>query len=569
MPGHSFIEVNQRIETERRAKFLGTASIRFSSLKPRSAAANPIRRPATKPLQRLFREEHGCRQEDSRHHAKATISQDELQTALMLSGISEISMLKADSLPYPQLEFPPGTRLECIQGCDRIIAADEVFDGANKRWIVDLYLNDISDDLKTLFTEEYTYQKDPEDGEFYCKIRRYQGYHGNENPFFEGIWLGRLSALSKNRRDLLDQLFRHKKYTDAFDALLPIPALFCGFRLTVVHQVISMRCEEPNIHYLKHIFRIWSSICNDDPQIMQLVDSSTVERLQGKAPGAFMADRDDLLLDLESGRIFGNLSEQQRAGIWYRLCEATRQCLVPSLFTFFEDRKFLSPVAECLRRLTGMNCKATITSRLSDMFQGTHQQWVQTSDAEYLVFPGDAATQFDLGCRQLWLAAFREFRDIPTDSEKKERLAKARRRADETTLFEMASLAQRLGFASKEINMILGTSPDRQVAERVLLSARKPGKYRYPEFEYCVQQIAGAFATAQPVPTSQMQHNSEMGQCVEPPARYGIPHNTDHDRDQGRLFLPNILLIPEPGERNVSSFFVRRSVYAAYFGLPP
>lgn len=103
---------------------------------------------------------------------------------------------------------------------------------------------DISDGLKTLFTEEYTYQKDPDDGEFYCKIRQYQGCYGEANPYFERIWLGRLSALSKNRRDLLDQLFRHKKYADAFDALLHIPALFCGFRLTVVHQVIAMRCEE-------------------------------------------------------------------------------------------------------------------------------------------------------------------------------------------------------------------------------------------------------------------------------------------------------------------------------------
>ena len=82
------------------------------------------------------------------------------------------------------------------------------------------------------------------DGEYYCKIREYQGVHGDPNPYLEGIWLERLTALAQKRRDIFDQLSRHAKYLPAFDALLGIPALFCGFRLTVIHHLISMRCEE-------------------------------------------------------------------------------------------------------------------------------------------------------------------------------------------------------------------------------------------------------------------------------------------------------------------------------------
>lgn len=107
-----------------------------------------------------------------------------------------------------------------------------------------LTLLDLSEDLKRLFTEEYEHQKTPTDGEFYCKIRGYQGCGGEKNPFFERIWLGRLSALSKNRRSLLDQLSRQKEYADEIDKLLVIPALFCGFRLTVMHHIHSMRCKE-------------------------------------------------------------------------------------------------------------------------------------------------------------------------------------------------------------------------------------------------------------------------------------------------------------------------------------
>lgn len=305
---------------------------------------------------------------------------------------------------------------------------------------------------------------------------------------------------------------------------------------------------------------------------MQLIDRPTVKRVEGTAPGAFCADREDLYNDFRSGRIFGNVPEQKRGEIWNQLCKVTRQCLVPSLFTFFEDRKFLSPVAESMRRLTGVNSKVTVPSRLDEMFQHTGHQVdqciVQTSDTSYVIVPGDTATRFDLGCRQLWLVAFREFRDLPADIKKKDRLAKSRKKVDETTLFEFGSLANRLGFESKDISTILETSPDRQAAERVLLSARKPGKYRYPDFEHCVQQMMAIFATAQPVPTNEMPHCTEMGQCVEPPVRCGIPHDSDHDRDQSQLFLPNILLDYDTEQTHLTSFFVRRSVYIAYFGLP-
>lgn len=105
---------------------------------------------------------------------------------------------------------------------------------------------DISFELKTLFVEEYEYQKVPTDGEFYCKIREYQGYHGPKSPFFERLWLGRLSATWNNRKKNLDALCSHKyeKLRHAFDALLAVPALFCGFRLTVIHEVLGMKCDE-------------------------------------------------------------------------------------------------------------------------------------------------------------------------------------------------------------------------------------------------------------------------------------------------------------------------------------
>ncbi|KAM4063620.1 hypothetical protein HRG_011295 [Hirsutella rhossiliensis] len=361
-----------------------------------------------------------------------------------------------------RLDLPPEVKLECVQGCDRLTAADDVLDGANKRWVVDLFLDDLSDDLKRMLLEDYDHQKAPSDGELYRKIREYQGIGGQENDFFERLWLGRL-AVSENRRKNFDQLCRHRKYAAAFDDLLEIPALMGGMRLSVVHQMIPMKCDEPNIVYLRNIRKWWSGLCGGSHETMCQIDSATVEALQG-----------------------------------------------------------------------------------------------------------DVALRIDLGMRQLWLAAFRMYQDLPTDARKKERLAKARMKPDESALYDLASLASRLGFESEKVRKILQASPDRAIAEHALLAARKPGRFQYANREQRIQQVVDVFATAVPMSDAEASEHADTTTVrVQPPNRYGIPHHLDHERDKARLFLSKLGEAAESNQTELGSLFIRRSVYWAYFGLPP
>ncbi len=97
--------------------------------------------------------------------------------------------------------------------------------------------------MRRLLCDGFYYQKEPDDGEYYVNIRKFQGYYGEEDKFFENFWLGRL-ATNANRRERFDQLSKHKKFSAAFDKLLDIPALFRGFRLGGMHQLIGMKCDE-------------------------------------------------------------------------------------------------------------------------------------------------------------------------------------------------------------------------------------------------------------------------------------------------------------------------------------
>lgn len=306
---------------------------------------------------------------------------------------------------------------------------------------------------------------------------------------------------------------------------------------------------------------------------MRQIDRVTVEAVQGKAPGACKADYQELLDKFRSGHILRDFPSSQRETLWSRMCSNSERCLIPSLFTFFEDRKYLARAADCLRRLVDVGPRDTIVGRLEECFTDVNQQTdrciVQISNLSFATIAGDAGSRIDLGIRHLWLAAIRDHQELPSDPRKRDLLAKARATADDTTLYELASLAYRMGFESDKISGILKNAPDRHIAERALLAARKPGRYRYQDRERCIQAIADIFATAATVQDAEVVEVSDICGRVQGPKRQGVPHELDHGRDKASLFFPSMESVGGAGQTKISSLFIRKSMYTAYFGKPP
>ncbi|EJP60975.1 uncharacterized protein BBA_10074 [Beauveria bassiana ARSEF 2860] len=565
---------NRRIEEERRTKYCGTASLRVDSLSfshqknlrfGDEAARN------TAVLARIFREEDGLRQEDAQNHITAIINPQVLETALASCNIDGSSLMR-NILPYPQLELPVGVSLECLQGHDRLAAANDVFKGSDQRWIVDLYLDDLSDDLKQMLTDDYKHQRKPCDGEIYYKIREYQGICGTANSFFEKLWYGRLTV-SKSRREKFQQLLGHAEYLAAFDKFLQMPALLTDLRITVLHEIMSMQCDEPILNYLAHTWIWWFKLCEGNFDSMQRIDRHTIEMLQGKAPGASKHDRDTLLVCFRNRELFSNIPEQHRDGFWDRTLENSRVGLIPSLFTFFEDRKFLHRVSESMRYILDVNGRIGVAGALSSAFQNSANDstmepcTIQWSDYHFTTIPGNETTRKALGARQLWLYAFREYENLPPISRKKNLLAKSRTKFDEQVLYDFAVFALQLGFQTVKIDKILSRSIDCDIAERALDAARKPEAYEYGNKPQLITQMVNMFAAAQPVSTKPLLEQQHAAEPRLPPTRYGLPEATDHTRDKSLLFLPQMKAASAGSIMNhVSSFFVRTSVYLAFFG---
>ena len=88
--------------------------------------------------------------------------------------------------------------------------------------------------------DEYSAERPPDDGKFYQKIRKYQGYQGPGDPFLESRWMALLGAVSKSKSDNMRQISRNPEFRAQFDIQMDIPALGSGMKLSFIHIVFAM-----------------------------------------------------------------------------------------------------------------------------------------------------------------------------------------------------------------------------------------------------------------------------------------------------------------------------------------
>ncbi|TQB67547.1 hypothetical protein MPDQ_005277, partial [Monascus purpureus] len=110
----------------------------------------------------------------------------------------------------PYLSFPPG-QLQGLHSQYQIAAGLEVLSPAFHWWAINIYSDDIGDDLQTTLIEEYSNEKPPSDGEIYHKIRQYAS---DGNPHGELRWRARLCSSHQTR---LDSLLKNTRLQHAFD----------------------------------------------------------------------------------------------------------------------------------------------------------------------------------------------------------------------------------------------------------------------------------------------------------------------------------------------------------------
>ncbi|KAL2410572.1 hypothetical protein ABEF91_000561 [Exophiala dermatitidis] len=525
------------IVTEKALKCKGMVSVRLEVLSfPEIKTKDPTKlKSNVKRLKKAFQDE-GCWRLPLPNHIPAQIDKQSLDAALRHSQRSSKELFVGPRDEYPELEFPPGYQLMCLDGQSRALAAAKVLPVADRRWIVDLYAADLTEELRTILVEEYSNEDRLHPGEIYRKLRLYhlQRDLRIDNWWFEKRCWARLSA--HGRRNV-KQLLRHREITAACDALLDVVGLWSGWRTSTWHKILAMGVDECVLYYLDFMKDFWYGSVGVERNTMQKVDENSVKALECTAPGACRADARDLHKKLKAGKIFGAFNDQDREKIWAEVCRRTKDRLVPSFFTFFEDLNWLKGPADCVKRLIPISPDDTIFYALEQyVFTGVNQRTgqclIQKPDRTFVSKPGTEGDQMNLGVLQLFLIAMRNHLNMPAEPKKKNLLAKPRpKKADPEVLHEFAAHAHKLGFESDEI---------RELTE-LRTTSRAPQK----------------------------ESASSGSEDSNPPIRRcGIPWSCHHEQDKLSLFLEPLYAVRSGEFEEMTSLFVRQSVIFAFFEKP-
>ena len=137
MARSGFQAVSRRIHAEKALKHAGTAEVKLHVLD--FSTSNQANTKNVERLARLFNSQRGYSPGEPQNRIPAVIDEADLHAALAVSGLSHESLLTYGS-KHARLDFPPGFRLACLRGRDRVQAFEEVSRSPDPHWVVDLFI---------------------------------------------------------------------------------------------------------------------------------------------------------------------------------------------------------------------------------------------------------------------------------------------------------------------------------------------------------------------------------------------------------------------------------------------
>ncbi len=159
----------------------------------------------------------------------------------------------------------------------------------------------------------------------------------------------RIIRLSHNNDQPNDQrkywnlVNKHGGMRDALDSLLPFQCLWSGMRLSTLHKIFAMRCDDLIVNYLQHIRSVWGYILNEDAQLIEKMDHASVRVMELTCPSMSESDTEKI-----SKRLCCEaLSEQQQAELKSRVFRLNT--LIPSFGSVFEDFEIPRSPRQCAK----------------------------------------------------------------------------------------------------------------------------------------------------------------------------------------------------------------------------
>lgn len=305
------------------------------------------------------------------------------------------------------------------------------------------------------------------------------------------------------------------------------------------------------------------------------VDPKTVRAFQLRCPRLSVQDTHDLRNKLDTGEILESFNTLERTLIWNNLVQM--DCIIPSLYTFFEDMKYLQSCADSIRAIMGFrHDNLTLSASLEACFDepSSNQGYceVEVGDGNFAVRSCSSSQRLKLSKQQLWLCVMRDYPHMsPPVKERKGLLTKARpEKADEDALLGFLTLAIRLGFKTPGLDQNSLASTNAEIIRSALVKGLRP------DVNDCWHSINSIMEHVEGIIASQTRHHKQSGlkpmsvKAKRLKSRCGYPELHHHAVDKALLFLDNVhedvplQMVTQGGD--ITSFFVRKCVYMAFMG---
>ena len=275
---------------------------------------------------------------------------------------------------------------------------------------------------------------------------------------------------------------------------------------------------------------------------------------------------------MNEGTLFPTITDATlRWGILCRLEKIT--CIIPSLFTFLEDTKWLEPSVKVMRSILPPNCRESTYTAFSRMFLGRDQQDgtvpVLNRDQCWSSVKGNEKAAVDCGYRQLWMFSWRHFPDMVAIAPRKDS-GKAKppiKSLNEQCLHRLAQLADKLGFDSPQLKRLIAQDPDVKMASAFLQQAR-PVEYYSISTDISISSVTQICNILRGITSGRASKMAEIGLTSneEPATEYrcGRPYEGSHSSTKSWFFPSDIYKTNSSG---ISHFTVNCDIFRAFFGF--
>ena len=170
------------------------------------------------------------------------------------------------------------------------------------------------------------------------------------------------------------------------------------------------------LRYLGHIHSVWNRIVRSHSN--DIVDAFTVESLQMLAPQSSLDFRKIKSLMHEKGLFPSVQNKYQRDKILHNLRRV--QCLIPSLYTFFENLKYLEPCCVAIKTLLPAKQKKTIFQAFHHCYREPDRPFIETAAGRAYYDHEDGVKSERIAYLQIWLCAMRNFPDLTVHTPRKD-----------------------------------------------------------------------------------------------------------------------------------------------------